>query len=196
MKNSKTRKIAVTAMLSAVATVLMYVQLPIGVMPAFIKLDISEFPALIAAMALGPWWGVAVCAIKNVLHALMSSSGYIGELSNFLLGVAFVLPTGLIYKAKKTKRRALVSLVVGSLVMAGVGFFTNYFIIYPLYDKFMLSINAIIGMYSAILPSADTLWECLLIFNVPFTFIKGLICTALMMLIYKRISHLIKGKTE
>lgn len=196
MKNSKTRKIAVTAMLSAVATILMYIQLPIGLMPSFIKLDISELPALIASMALGPWWGVGVCAIKNIIHAFISSSGYIGELSNFLLGVAFVLPTGLIYKAKKSKKTAVISLTAGSFVMAFVGFFTNYFIIYPLYDKFMMPIDVIIGMYSAILPWADALWKCLLVFNVPFTFVKGLICTAIMMVIYKRISYLIKGKAE
>ncbi len=196
MRNSKTRKITVTAMLSAVATILMYIQLPVAVMPSFIKLDISELPALIGAMALGPWWGVGVCAVKNILHSLISYSGYIGEISNFLLGVMFVLPTGLIYKAKKTKKMAIVSLVAGSLIMAVGGFFTNYFIIYPLYDKFMLSINAIIQMYNAILPQADTLWECLLIFNVPFTFIKGIICTVIMLVIYKRISYLIKGNLE
>lgn len=196
MKNSKTRKITVTAMLSATATILMYIQLPIAIMPSFIKLDISELPALIASMALGPWWGVGVCAVKNILHALISSSGYIGEISNFLLGIMFVLPAGYIYKAKKTKGMAFLSLAIGSLVMAIGGFFTNYYIIYPLYDKFMLPINTIINMYSAILPMADTLWECLLIFNVPFTFIKGLLCTAVMMLIYKKISYLIKGRTE
>ena len=183
-------------MLSAVATILMYIQLPVAVMPGFIKLDISELPALIASMALGPWWGVGVCAVKNIIHSLISSSGYIGEISNFLLGVMFVLPTGFIYKAKKTKRRAVLSLVIGSLVMSIGGFFTNYYIIYPLYDKFMLSIDAIINMYSAILPAADTLWECLLIFNVPFTFIKGIICTIIMLFIYKRISYLIKGNLE
>ena len=108
----------------------------------------------------------------------------------------FVLPTGLVYKAKKTKKMAIISLVTGSLVMAVGGFFTNYFIIYPLYDKFMLSINAIIQMYSAVFPKADTLWECLLIFNVPFTFIKGILCTVIMLVIYKRISYLIKGNLE
>ena len=132
MKQSKTRSLTVTAMLSAVATVLMYIQLPIGIMPGFIKLDVSEIPAIIASMALGPWWGVCVCLIKNVLHGLISSSGYIGELSNFLLGTLFVLPTGFIYKANKTKKVAVISLLAGSVTMAVVGFFTNYFIIYPL----------------------------------------------------------------
>lgn len=196
MKVNNIRKITVTAMLSAVATVLMYIQLPIGIMPSFIKLDISELPALIAAMALGPWWGVAVCLIKNVFHALVSSSVYVGELSNFLLGVAFVVPVGCIYAHRKTKKTAIISLLSGSVIMAVVGFFTNYFIIYPLYDKFMIKMEIIVSMYSAILPSCDTLAECLLIFNVPFTFVKGLICSGIMIVIYKRISYLIKGKSE
>lgn len=192
MKINKTRKIAVTAMLSAVATILMFIQVPVGIMPAFIKLDISELPALIAAMALGPWWGAAVCAVKNILHMFNSSTAYVGELSNFLLGAVFVIPVGLIYKRNKTKTTAIISLAAGSIIMAVASFFINYFITYPLYDLFVLKKEIIIGMYSAILPWADTLWECLLIFNVPFTFVKGIICSAVTMVIYKRISNLIK----
>ncbi|MBQ8002005.1 MAG: ECF transporter S component [Clostridia bacterium] len=192
MNVNRTRKIAVTAMLSAVAAILMFIQIPVGIMPAFIKLDISELPALIASMALGPWWGVAVCGVKNVLHMLNSTTAYVGELSNFLLGVAFVLPVGYIYKQNKTKATAVISLVAGSMAMAAASFFINYFITYPLYDLFVLKKEIIISMYSAILPWADTLWECLLVFNVPFTFVKGIICSAVTMVIYKRISNMIK----
>lgn len=190
---SRTRNIAVTAMLAAVATILMFIQIPVGIMPSFIKLDISELPAVIAAMALGPWWGVAVCAIKNILHLLNSSTAYVGELSNFLLGVSFVLPVGIIYKLNKTKKTAILSLITGSLIMAFMGFFVNYYITYPLYDQFVLKKEIIVSMYSAILPAADTLWECLLIFNVPFTLVKGLLCSAIAIVIYKRISGIIKG---
>ena len=193
MQVKRTRCIAVTAMLAAVATILMFVQIPVGIMPSFIKLDISELPALIAAMALGPWWGVAVCGIKNVLHMFNSSTAYVGELSNFLLGVSFVLPVGMIYKMNKTKKTAFISLIAGSAIMAGMSFLVNYFITYPLYDKFVLKKEIIISMYNAILPSADTLWECLLIFNVPFTLVKGVICAVIAMVIYKRISKFIKG---
>ncbi len=192
MTVNNTRKITVTAMLSAIATILMYIQIPVGIMPAFIKLDISEIPAIIASMALGPWWGVAVCGIKNLLHALISSSGYVGELSNFLLGCAFVIPVGYIYGHNKTKKTAVISLITSSVIMAIISFFTNYFIIYPLYDKFMIKMDVIVSMYSAILPSCDTLAECLLIFNVPFTFVKGIICSVITIVIYKRISILIK----
>lgn len=192
MKMSRTRKIAVTAMLSAVAFVLMLIQIPVGIMPSFIKLDISELPALIASMALGPWWGVAVCAVKNIMHMFNSSTAYVGELSNFLLGASLVLPVGIIYKRHKTKKTAVISLIAGSVIMAVMSFFTNYFIVYPLYDMLVLKEEIIIGMYSAILPSCDTLAECLLIFNVPFTFVKGLICSIITVVIYKRISILIK----
>ncbi|MGM9551417.1 MAG: ECF transporter S component [Clostridia bacterium] len=193
MKINRTRKLTSAAMLGAIGALLMFIQIPIGIMPAFIKLDISELPALIASMALGPWWGVAVCGLKNALHLLNTTTSGVGELSNFILGASFVIPVGLIYKHNKTKKTAIISLLVGCLTMAAMGFFSNYFIVYPLYDMFVVKMDAIIGMYRAILPSCDSLAECLLIFNVPFTFVKGAICSIITIVIYKRVSRLIKG---
>lgn len=102
--NTKVRYITVTAMLSAVAFVLMYLEIAIPIMPSFIKFDFSDLPALLGSFALGPVCGVLICLIKNVLHLAFSNSMFVGELSNFILGAVFVAIAGNIYKHKKTKR--------------------------------------------------------------------------------------------
>ena len=86
------RYLTVTAMLSAVAYILMFLDFSVPFMPAFIKMDLSELPALIGTFAMGPVCGVIICLIKNVLHLFITTTGGVGELSNFLLGAAFVLP--------------------------------------------------------------------------------------------------------
>ena len=108
MKQGYVRKLTVTAMLAAISVVLMYLQISVPFMPAFIQFDFSDLPALIGAYAFGPVAGVVIVLLKNVIHLLVSQTAWIGELSNFILGVLFVLPAGLIYKMKKNKAGALV----------------------------------------------------------------------------------------
>ena len=100
---SSVRNLTVTAMLGAVASVLMFISFSVPLMPSFIKLDFSELPALLAAFALGPWHGVAVCLIKNLVNVPFTTTGGVGELSNFLLGACFVIPAGLIYRRHKSR---------------------------------------------------------------------------------------------
>ncbi len=193
MRNTNVRKIAVTAMLSAIAAILMFIDFSVPFMPSFIKLDISEMPALVASFAVGPVWGGVVCLIKNIVNLMRTSTGGVGEFSNFLLGLMFVLPAGFIYKYNKTRIGALIGSLTGSGLMAALSLPINYFITYPMYSKFM-PIDAIIGMYEEIFPGVDGLLSCLLIFNVPFTFLKGIVCTVITFIVYKRISYIIKGK--
>jgi riboflavin transporter FmnP len=195
MKTTKinTRYVAVTAMLSAVATVLMYLEFSVPIMPGFIKLDVSELPALIASFSMGPISGLAVCLVKNLIKLFFTSTAGVGELCNFLLGACFVVPAGIIYSRRKTFKGAIIAGIVGMLCMAVLSLPINYFISYPFYETLMPR-EAIIGMYQAILPSVNSLFECLLVFNVPFTFVKGLIDCIITFLIYKRISPLIHGK--
>lgn len=189
------RYITVTAMLSAIAFVLMFLDFSVPVMPGFIKMDLSELPALIGAFAMGPACGVMVCLIKNLLHLLMTSTGGVGELSNFVLGVAFVLPAGLIYKAKKTRKNAIIGSLVGAVAMAIVSFPSNLFVVYPIYENFMPR-DVIIAAYQAIVPSVKTLWQCLLFLNVPFTFVKALASVLITMLVYKKLSPILKGTSN
>ncbi len=189
-----TRSIVMTALLGAVASVLMFFSFSVPFMPSFIKMDLSEMPALVAAFSMGPLSGAAVCLIKNVVNVFSTTTAGVGELSNFLLGVAFVVPAGFIYKFKKNRLGALIGSLTGSVSMAVIGLPINYFVTYPLYIKMGFPLDVIIGMYQDILPSVDGLLMCLIVFNLPFTLMRGIIDSALTFLIYKRISPLIKGK--
>ena len=195
MKKSSNRKIAVTAIMSALSFALMMLDFPVPMLiPSFIKFDFSELPALITAFAYGPGWGVLVCLIKNVLHLPMSSTQYVGELSNFLMGAVFVFVAGLFYKIKRTRSFALIGAMVGNLAMAIACFVVNYFVTYPIYMEILLPEAALMGMYQAILPSVDSIAKAILIFNVPFTFVKGLASVIITFLVYRKLSPLLKGK--
>ena len=195
MSRSRTHRITVTAMLSAVAFALMFIEMPIpALIPSFVKLDISDLPELLAAFSLGPVYGVAVAFLKNLLHILIkgTSSAYVGELFNFLMGSVFAFSAGMIYQWKKSRKTALIGSVAGAVLMAVLSVPLNYFLVYPAYVVcYGLPLDAIIGMYQAILPSADSLIKCLVIFNMPFTFCKGMLDVALCFLIYKPLSPLL-----
>lgn len=193
-QGSHVRSITVTAMLSAVAFVLMYLEITVPIMPAFIKFDFSDLPALLGSFALGPVCGVLICLIKNVLHLACSNSMFVGELSNFILGAVFVATAGNLYKLKKTKKNALISGVAAALVMGIVSVFSNYFIVYPVYYQAGMAEETILQMYQVLAPSMKNILQCLLCFNLPFTIVKGLIAVAICMLIYKPLSPILKGR--
>ena len=190
------RELTVTAMLAAVATVLMFLDfsLPLFI-PGFVKMDVSELPALLASFSLGPVYGVAVCLIKNLLNLIFhGSTGGIGELCNFLLGAAFVATAGLIYRRSKSRKTAVIGCLAGAAVMAVVSVPVNYFISYPVYAKMFGGIDAILAAYQAINPNVDGLLQCLVVFNLPFTFVKGLLDSVLCFLIYKPLSPILHGR--
>ena len=183
-------KLTITAMLAAVAVVLQYLEFVVPLVPSFLKMDLSDIPELIGAFIIGPVGGVVICFVKNLVHLLVSQSGFVGELSNFMLGAVFALVAGLIYKRKKTKMTALIACLCAAVCMAIVSLPTNYYIVYPIYAQLFGGMETILGLYQTILPSADTLWKALVIFNVPFTLVKGLLCVLVTMLIYKPLSRL------
>lgn len=192
---NKTRKLVGTAMLSAVGAILMYIGIKLPFMPSFITLDMADLPALIGSFAYGPARGAVICVLKNLLHLLIqgSQTGGVGEISNALLGIFFVVPAGLIYSKMKTKKGAFIGALVGAVAMAIMSIFSNYYFVYPVYTNFM-PMEAIIAAYSAINPKVTNLWQALIMFNMPFTFMKGMISLAISMLIYKPLSPILKGK--
>lgn len=193
LAKSRTHRLTVAAMLSAVATVLMFVDFSVPFMPAFIKLDISELPALLASFGIGPWYGVAVCLVKNIINCLRTSTGGVGELCNFMLGAIFVGIAGVVYQRfhkRKSRKGAFLGALIGAAAMAVLSVPVNYYLTYPIYAKFM-PIDTIVGMYQAIRPSANGLLDCLVTFNMPFTFLKGILDVALCFLIYKPLSPLL-----
>jgi riboflavin transporter FmnP len=195
------RKLTVTAILAALASILQLLNFPVPFMPPFISLDFSELPALLASFSLGPVSGVAVCFIKNVVDLILSGFGKtfgIGPLSNFILGASFVFTAGLIYRYRHTRKAAIFAAFIGALVMAAVSLVSNQFIVYPIYMKALLPKEAIIDMYNAILTPitsfrVDSIFRCLLIFNLPFTFMKAMISVVITIFIYKPLSPILKG---
>ena len=198
--SKRTHHLAVAAMLSAVAAVLQFVEFSIPLIPSCVKLDISDLPALLGTFSLGPVYGVVIQLVKNLLHLLFgaNASAGVGELSNFILGAVFVLCAGLVYRRHKSRKGAFWGSLLGALLMALVSIPSNYFFVYPAYvTLFGMPLDQIIGAYQAILepiaqtPTDNALLNCLLVFNVPFTFCKGLLDVGLCFLIYKPLSPLL-----
>lgn len=197
MKKINVRGLAVSAIMGSLSFVLMLLAFSLPFLPSFLEFDISDLPALITSFAFGPLYGILVCFIKNLLHLLVTRSLMVGELSNFILGSVFVGIAGLIYKKGKSKVSAFWGSFLGAAVMALFGVLSNYYVVYPVYAAVFMPYDAILGLYRAILPSVKNLWQALLIFNLPFTFIKGLFDVAICMAIYKKLSPILKnGKSD
>ena len=156
--NVNIRKIAMTGVLAAIATVLMFLHFQLPFMPSFISLDFSELPALIAAFTLGPVSGVAVCFVKNLVLLSQTITGGVGELSNFIIGSAFVVPAGLIYRHHRNYGGATVGCVVGAPFLGGLGVFSKFFFIYPPYPH-LVSDGGPIGMSPANKPPGREFWQ-------------------------------------
>ena len=103
-KQTDVWKLTMTAMLSILSFILMFFEFSLPIIPSFVKMDLSDLPALLGAFAMGPVSGAAVCLVKNLLHLFITSTGGVGELSNFLLGACFVFPAGLVYHKWKNKK--------------------------------------------------------------------------------------------
>lgn len=188
-----TRTMTMTAILSVIAFVLAFLEIPVPVIaPSFVKLDLSDFPALIGAFAFGPMVGVVIELIKNGLQLFSSSTGGVGELANFFIGSSFVFTAGLIYKLNKTKKTAWLSCIAGSLVMALAGVFMNYFVLVPLFEKFM-PIDAILASFKY-MPFIKIKFDMCLYSIAPFNFLKGMLIGVFTMLIYKKLTPILKGR--
>ena len=191
----KINYIAKIAILSALAFVLMLLEMPLSfIAPPFYEMDFSDVIALIGSFALGPAAGVLIELLKNLLNILFtgSATAYVGELANFVTGCALILPAALIYKFRKTRKHALIGLIVGAVSLAAVGALINYFVMVPLYAELYMPMETILGMAAAIFPSIDTLWEMILLCVVPFNLIKGALCGVITFVLYKKLAVLLK----
>ncbi len=192
MRKMNLRAFVVSALMGAVGFVLMVLEFGVPIVPSFIKFDFSELPALIATFAFGPFYGILVCLIKNALHLFVTSTAGVGELANFLMGAVFVGVAGLIYKRRKSRATALVGSLVGAVSMGLACVVINYFITYPIYYEIMIPKETILNAYRHILPWVGGIFESLLIFNFPFTTVKGIVVSLLCFLIYKKLSPILK----
>lgn len=196
MKNQKLNKMIKVSMLSVIAFLLMFLELATPFFPSFLKIDISDLPALIGAFAFGPLAGVAIEFLKNLLHGVfIGGTGFIGEIANFIVGSVFVVTAGILYSKNKSKKTAIIGMILGTLLMTAVASVLNFYVFLPLYEKVLgFPIAAIVAMGNAINPSITNLNTFIVWAIMPFNFIKGIIISIITIPIYKRVSTVIHNE--
>ncbi|MGN0687910.1 MAG: ECF transporter S component [Oscillospiraceae bacterium] len=186
-RKTDVRRLVFTALMGALSIVLSEtLKFKLPIMPSFIDFDFSDVPAVLAALTMGPISGLCVALIKNLEGLFTSGTGGVGELSNLILSSCLVIPAGIAAKKSHKYGWVIFGSVCGAVVMAGASILSNYFIVYPIYTKFM-PMEAIISAYQSILPSVDNLLECLVVFNMPFTFVKGMTAVIISVPLYKKL---------
>ena len=193
-KKNRLHTLVKIAILSAVATVIMLLEFPLAfIAPPFYKLDLSEAVILIGGFALGPVPALIIELIKNLLNLLINGTvtGCVGELANFLTGASFTVTASLIYKYKKTIKGAILSCVIGIASLTVLSAFFNYFIVVPIYASMFGGIDSIVSLGTAVNPMVNNLATFVVICVVPFNALKGLICSVIAFLLYKRVSPIL-----
>lgn len=175
MNNSRLNKQMRIALLSGIAFILMYLDFPLPIFPVFLKIDVSDIPALIGAFSLGPVAGMVIELIKNVLYTLLkgSSSAMIGEFANLTIGAVWVFVAGYLYNRNRTFKSAIMSLILSGVAMTVSAVLLNYFVLLPMYTNvFKVDLGGSIGKF-------------ILVATIPFNLLKGAITSFATMLLYK-----------
>ena len=196
-KKNKTRNMVSIAMLAAVAVVLMLFEFPLPFLPPFYKIDASELPVIIGAFAMGPWAGALIELIKILLNLLLdgTTTAFVGEFANFLIGCSYVVPASLVYYYRKSKKNAVLGLVLGTVTCAVVGCLLNAYLLLPAYSKaFHMDIEALIAMGTAANKAIDNMFTFVLFATAPLNILKCGLVSVFTMLIYKPISRILKGE--
>ncbi len=203
-KNQKTagvlsiESLTIMAMLGGISVVLMLLDFPLWFAPPFYKLDFSEVPVLIGAFALGPAAGIIIEMIKILLNFVINftDTAGVGEMANFLIGCSMVVPAALIYHRNKKLKSAIIGLIAGTLCMVVLGSFMNAFILIPTYAYFFkMPLDTIIEMGTKINSSIRNMSSFIFYAVVPFNLFKGTAVSLITLLLYKRLSRIIKAVT-
>ena len=187
------KNVVLMGMFGALSAVLMLFDFPIPfIAPSFYTLDLSEIPVLIGTFSLGPVAGAVIELVKILVKLVLkpTSTGFVGEFANVCIGCSLILPAGLIYPFKKTKKGAIVGMVAGTMIMAVVGAVLNALVMLPFYSNFM-PLDTIIAAGAAINPAICNVWTFVFLAVAPFNLVKGFIVSLITALIYKRVSMII-----
>ena len=190
MNRHSTRTLALAGMMGAVAFVLMFLSFPTPLNP-FAELDFSALPELIGGFILGPIGALEIISVKILLKIVFqgTSSAFTGELCAFILSVSYVLPAVLFYRRHRTKRGALVGIILGAVISVIMAVITNIYLIYPFFMKaYGMNWEAIIGMCSALVPAVKDIPTLVIFSIVPFNLLSRTLTAVITMLVYKRIS--------
>ena len=177
------------AVLTALSSILFMISIPIV---AFYSLDLSNLPVLLGAFSMGPIPGLIILGLKSLIGCLTSSTMYVGELADFIMGASCVLPAALIYQRNKSRKGALIGMITGTVALILAGCLTNAYLLIPFYMKaFGMPMEAIIGMCAQALPFVDTELKVILFVTAPFNLLKGVVLCVLTYMIYKPLSPLL-----
>ena len=191
MKNKKLNTLVKISLLGAMAFILMFFEFRLPLFPDFLKIDISDVPALLGAFALGPVEGVIIELLKNILHGTIkgSSTMWVGELANFLIGSAYVYAAGFVYKRNKSRKTAMQGMLIGIIATVIVASVFNYYVLIPFYAVlYHMDIKAIVAMASKANSNITSLWTYILWAVVPFNTLKGIVIAAITVPAYKKVS--------
>ncbi|MGL5259771.1 MAG: ECF transporter S component [Lachnospiraceae bacterium] len=191
-----TRKMALIGMFSALATIFMLFDFSVPFAPAFYQIDFSEVPALIAAFSLGPVAGVLVEFLKILLKLLFKSTttAFVGELANFVVGCSFLLPASIIYYKRKNKKQGMIGCIVGTICMTIFGTAFNAVYLLPTFATlYGMNLEDLISMGTAINPAITNVSTFVFFSVAPLNLLKGILVSVITMLIYKKISPIIKS---
>ncbi|WEG11988.1 ECF transporter S component [Pullulanibacillus sp. KACC 23026] len=191
MKNTSLRKNITVAFLAAISFLIMLVQFPLPLFPSFLQFDLSDIPAIIGAIIFGPLAGIAIEAIKNLLHWLIigSPTGVpVGEIANFIAGAIFIYVTTYFYRRKRTTGRLALGMAVGTIIMTVLMSIANYFIIFPSYALFLgFSVDTAVKLASAANHSIHNLLTLIVLGVLPYNIIKGIFVIIVAVPIYTRL---------
>lgn len=192
---NKIRVMVQTGMLAAIAVVLMLFEIPLPFAPSFYEIDFSEVPVLIGCFTMGPLAGAAIEFLKIMLNFAINGTvtAGVGEIANFLIGCAMVIPAGIIYKKVRTRKGAIIGMITGTLIMTFAGCFLNAFVLLPAYAKaFGMPIDALVGMGTAVNAHITSLTTFVVFAVAPFNLLKGVLVSIIVFVIYKKISPIFK----
>ena len=190
-----TRDLATIAILAAISALLLMVEVPVIPAVPFYKLDVSCLPVLLGGFAMGPLAGLLVQLVKSLLGLLHSSSQGVGELADFLMGAAMLLPAAFIYRRNKRRSTAILGMAVGTVAATIVGVLSNLYIMIPFYSAaFGMPVEDIVAMGSQVFPAVDSLGKFVLMITAPFNVFKFLVISVLTGLIYKPLSPILHGR--
>ena len=192
-----TRKLAMIGMFSAIAMILHLLDFPIFFAPGFYKMDFSELPVLVGSFAFGPVAGVMMEFVKILLKLCIkgTSTAFIGDLANFVVGCSLIIPASTVYSFKKTKKSAIIACIVGTLVMTVFGTAFNAVYLLPAFSKFYgMPLDAILAMGAEVNPLAKegSIVSFVVACVAPMNLIKGTLVSVVTLLIYKPLSPIIK----
>lgn len=191
----KLRNLVKVGILSAMSFILMFIQFPIPIAPPFMKVDLADVPALIGGFSMGPVYGVLIQLIKNLLNLTKTSTGGVGEISNFIVGGLFVFISASIYQRNKTKKTATIALIVGMLVMTFAATFSNAFVIFPLYGKIMgVGMDTFVQTTAKVNGLVKSYFSLMVFAIVPFNLVKGTIEILVTKLLYKHVSGILHDR--